>query len=211
MSAAFCSWVCLTQSFAILLCFQESLVQFSSLLLKVKSEDVQGVRVYLDTLRECYEAYVIYNFFMYLLAYLHEEYGDISAYFSTKEPVSHTAGLQWFLKPWPMGAEFFWKCKAVYHSSMLFWSTVRHFWKHEIRCEAPFFVEWFLVFQGVLSYVIFRPLMTAIGVFATLCNVYGDSSFRFDRVYIYTAAITNISQAWSHTSSHLPPCALQIS
>lgn len=37
--------------------------------------------------------------------------------------------------------------------------------------------------------------MTAIGVFATLCGVYGDSSFRFDRVYIYTAAITNISQA----------------
>lgn len=36
--------------------------------------------------------------------------------------------------------------------------------------------------------------MTAINVFATLCGVYGDSSFRFDRVYIYTAAITNISQ-----------------
>lgn len=48
--------------------------------------------------------------------------------------------------------------------------------------------------QGVLSYVILRPLMTAIGVFATLCNVYGDSTFRFDRVYIYTTAVTNISQ-----------------
>lgn len=122
----------------------------------------KGTRVYLDTLRECYEAYVIYNFFMYLLAYLHEEYGDVAAYFSTKDPVPHQVGLQWFVDPWPMGADFFWKCK-----------------------------------QGVLSYVILRPLMTAINVFATLCGVYGDSSFRFDRVYIYTAAITNISQCWA--------------
>lgn len=47
--------------------------------------------------------------------------------------------------------------------------------------------------------------MTAINVFATLCGVYGDSSFRFDRVYIYTAAITNISQVQSVSSLSLLP------
>jgi len=53
--------------------------------------------------------------------------------------------------------------------------------------------------------------MTAIGVFATLCNVYGDSTFRFDRVYIYTTAITNVSQVspppdlvQNPTNCHLP-------
>ena len=48
--------------------------------------------------------------------------------------------------------------------------------------------------QGVLNYVILRPLMTAVGVIAQLCGVYGDSTFRFDRVYLYTAFINNASQ-----------------
>lgn len=48
--------------------------------------------------------------------------------------------------------------------------------------------------QGILNYVILRPLMTGIGVIAQLCGVYGDSSFRFDRVYLYTSAINNFSQ-----------------
>ena len=30
--------------------------------------------VYFDSLRECYEAYVIYNFMRYLLNYLYSEY-----------------------------------------------------------------------------------------------------------------------------------------
>ena len=48
--------------------------------------------------------------------------------------------------------------------------------------------------QGVLSYVILRPLMTAIGVFGQLCGVYGDALFRFDRLYIYTTAVNNVAQ-----------------
>jgi len=30
----------------------------------------KSANIYLDTARECYEAYVIYNFYMYLLTYL---------------------------------------------------------------------------------------------------------------------------------------------
>lgn len=36
--------------------------------------------------------------------------------------------------------------------------------------------------------------MTAIGVIGQLCGVYGDTLFRFDRLYIYTTAINNIAQ-----------------
>jgi hypothetical protein len=74
---------------------------------------LQDSRVYFDTIRECYEAYVIYNFFMYLLAYLEDEYGDIDAYFSTKEDVPHMWGFKYFVKPWRMGQPFFWECKMV--------------------------------------------------------------------------------------------------
>jgi len=74
---------------------------------------VQSAQIYLDTIRECYEAFVIYSFFMYLMAYLEDEYGDISVYLSTKEEVPHMWGMQWVLKPWRMGDEFMWQNKKV--------------------------------------------------------------------------------------------------
>ena len=48
--------------------------------------------------------------------------------------------------------------------------------------------------QGVLGYVILRPLMTAVGFVASLIGVYGDGELRFDRVYLYTTIVSNISQ-----------------
>lgn len=53
---------------------------------------------------------------------------------------------------------------------------------------------WVLLAQGILNYVILRPLMTAVSVVASLCNVYGDGKLRFDRVYIYVVAVNNFSQ-----------------
>jgi hypothetical protein len=73
----------------------------------------QDTQIYLDTIRECYEAFVIYNFFMYLLAYLEEEYGDISVYLSTKEEVGHMWGVQYLCRPWRSGEEFLWQCKKA--------------------------------------------------------------------------------------------------
>ena len=68
---------------------------------------------------------------------------------------------------------------------------VRHmsteYWQH-LDADMPDFV------QGVLGYVILRPLMTAVGVVAQLLGVYGDGKLRFDCVYLYTTIISNVSQ-----------------
>ena len=73
---------------------------------------LQDARIYLDVIREFYEAFVIYNFFMYLLLYLEDTYGNVDAFYSTKEDVEHIWGFQYILTPWRMGNEFFWKCKS---------------------------------------------------------------------------------------------------
>ena len=48
---------------------------------------------------------------MHLLAYLEDAYGDIDAYFSTKEDIPHMWPVHYFQKPWAMGIDFFWQCK----------------------------------------------------------------------------------------------------
>ena len=62
----------------------------------------------------------------------------------------------------------------------------------------------------MLGYVILRPLMTAVGVIAQLIGVYGDGQLRFDRVYLYTTVVSNVSQVRSARarSGSAPGCLL---
>ncbi len=67
--------------------------------------------------------------------------------------------------------------------------------------------------QGVLGYVILRPLMTAVGVVAQLLGVYGDGKLRFDCVYLYTTIISNVSQVMLFTmfvAMASLPCTCQV-
>ncbi|KAL7646084.1 UNVERIFIED_CONTAM: hypothetical protein RMT77_002985 [Armadillidium vulgare] len=65
--------------------------------------------LYLDTARECYEAYVIYNFMGFLLNFLDEEI-DLDSTLDIKPEISHLFPLCCF-KSWPMGREFIHRCK----------------------------------------------------------------------------------------------------
>ncbi|MEW5310735.1 MAG: hypothetical protein WDW38_002503 [Sanguina aurantia] len=72
---------------------------------------VGGIFVMMAIPISVYEAYVIYNFFAYLMAYLEEEYGDVEAYCLTKPDLAPMPVVGRFLKPQPMGPQFLWGCK----------------------------------------------------------------------------------------------------
>ncbi|XP_054264305.1 transmembrane protein 184C [Macrosteles quadrilineatus] len=65
--------------------------------------------IFMDSFRECYEAYVIYNFMMYLLNYLNAE-SDFETQLATKPQVNHIFPFCW-LSPWKMGRELVHNCK----------------------------------------------------------------------------------------------------
>lgn len=64
---------------------------------------------YIDSIREIYEAYVIYNFMVYLLNYLNLQM-DLGANLEFQAPVRHTFPLC-CLAPIIMSREFIHKCK----------------------------------------------------------------------------------------------------
>ncbi|KFM70155.1 Transmembrane protein 184C, partial [Stegodyphus mimosarum] len=65
--------------------------------------------IYLDTCRECYEAYVIYNFMVFLLNFLHYEM-DLSSSLECRQPVKYIFPLCCF-PPCPGGKYFIQACK----------------------------------------------------------------------------------------------------
>eukprot|EP00850_Spirogloea_muscicola_P006488 SM000030S11497 [mRNA] locus=s30:894513:898163:- [translate_table: standard] len=65
----------------------------------------KDLAIYIDTVRECYEAYVIYSFFEYLLAYIGGEH-TLGQLLVDKPQIQHIFPFDWILKPWPMGPTF---------------------------------------------------------------------------------------------------------
>lgn len=72
----------------------------------------KSVAMYIETLRECYEAYVIFSFLYFLIALLGDEQQIIS---KLKEKPAHYGNHKWpinhFVGSWIMGHELLYKCK----------------------------------------------------------------------------------------------------
>ncbi|XP_055336035.1 transmembrane protein 184C-like isoform X2 [Paramacrobiotus metropolitanus] len=66
--------------------------------------------IYFETFRQCYEAYVVYNFMRFLLNYLEEKIVVINI-LESKPPQKHLIPFRLVLKPWQMGAEYLLNCK----------------------------------------------------------------------------------------------------
>lgn len=85
------------------------LYKISSSLLQWMALTYQASAVYLDTIRECYEAYVLYNFLCYLCNFLTSEYNLVEE-LETRPAVTHIFPCC-CLPPWPKGALFVKRCR----------------------------------------------------------------------------------------------------
>lgn len=73
----------------------------------------KDARAYLDPVREIYEAYVIYNFYAYLMNYLEDELGMPDEHLAKKAQIQHIWPFNHCLAPWKMGQEYIWETKKV--------------------------------------------------------------------------------------------------
>lgn len=67
--------------------------------------------IYLDSIRNCYEAYVIWSFVRLMMSYLAEDGGETYNLGSNRRPVPHLFPMNLCLRPVPMGQNFFLRCR----------------------------------------------------------------------------------------------------
>tara|TARA_B110000977_G_scaffold191567_1_gene263840 strand:+ start:56 stop:1861 length:1806 start_codon:yes stop_codon:yes gene_type:complete len=134
--------------------------------------------IYFDTIRECYEAYVVYNFYSYCTVYL-EAFcvPGLEQIVSRKPQQKHIFPISLFVGK---------NCAPMTSNDASNYSSSH---------GSPFLR---LCRHGVINYVVTRPLTTLIAFIAQAIGVYGDGEFTNPWVaYPYLALINNVSQAWA--------------
>uniref|UniRef100_A0A8C6XKC4 Transmembrane protein 184C n=1 Tax=Naja naja TaxID=35670 RepID=A0A8C6XKC4_NAJNA len=81
-----------------------------------------NIAIYVDTCRECYEAYVIYNFMVFLSNYLTNRYPNLVLIIEAKDQQRHLPPLC-CCPPWAMGEVLLFRCKL----GVLQYTVVRPF------------------------------------------------------------------------------------
>jgi Organic solute transporter Ostalpha len=123
-------------------------------------------RIYIDTIRDLYEAFVIASFVYYLIELLggEESMVRILQYKVREDPSlerhlgHHAFPLSLVLTPWKLGVEFMLQCK-----------------------------------HGVLQYVVTKTLATILTYICQSLGVYGEGQFSWKVAYPYIAFFMNIS------------------
>ncbi|KAG7364431.1 organic solute transporter Ost alpha [Nitzschia inconspicua] len=123
-------------------------------------------RIYIDTIRDLYEAFVIASFVYYLIELLGGEESMVRIlHYKVREDPSmerhlghHAFPLSLVLTPWKLGVEFMLQCK-----------------------------------HGVLQYVVAKTIATVLTYFCQSLGVYGEGQFSWKVAYPYIAFFMNIS------------------
>jgi hypothetical protein len=138
--------------------------------------------IYIETLRDLYESYVLYSFLQFLIQVLGGEQALILL-LKDKSPTRgvHMWGLQWCVKPWLMG------------------QPVRrtqddHRLRRRVHWKSPFFVKCKF---GVLQYVLLKFVSAVAVMILELKGWYREGNFSAKGGYLYICFLTNMSQCWA--------------
>ena len=107
----------------------------------------------------CYEAYVIYSFFEYLVAYIGDEQ-ILVCILAEKPATNHMWPFNYVLRPWKMGEEFLRGCKAGVHNYV----RPSHTHSHSPHTTNHTALQTTVPLLPPLSQVVLKPLTTLIAL-----------------------------------------------
>jgi hypothetical protein len=156
--------------------------------------------IYIETLRDLYESYVLYSFLQFLIQVLGGEEALILM-LKDKSPTRgvHMWGLQWCVKPWLMGQPV---RKTVLTSTESGGggggtngggnSNTRAV--KRVHWKSPFFVKCKF---GVLQYVLLKFVLAVAVLILEFKGWYKEGDFSVSSGYLYICILTNVSQCWA--------------
>lgn len=166
--------------------------------------------IYIETLRDFYESYVLYSFLQFLIEVLGGEEALIMM-LKDKSPTRgvHMWGMNWFIKPWLMGQPVSRRdsytprkggagstaslLESDHGVSSVGSSTLSRPVKR-IQWTSPFFVKCKF---GVLQYVLLKFVSAIFVMILEIYGLYKEGDFTPKGGYLYICIITNLSQCWA--------------
>ena len=169
--------------------------------------------IYIETLRDCYESYVLYSFLQFLIEVLGGE-DALILMLKDKSPTRgvHMWGLQWCVKPWLMGQPV----RKTYESMASNGANNRAGVAissgtstkaqgaasaaggqkplKRVHWTSPFFVKCKF---GVLQYVLLKFVCSIVVMILERNNIYKEGDFTPRGGYLYICILTNLSQCWA--------------
>mmetsp|Transcript_21158 Transcript_21158/g.31950 ORF Transcript_21158/g.31950 Transcript_21158/m.31950 type:complete len:761 (-) Transcript_21158:93-2375(-) len=167
-----------------------------------------NVAIYIETLRDFYESYVLYSFFQFLVEVLQGE-EQLTLMLKDKSPTRgvHMWGLQWCVKPWLMGQPVSRRVSftpdrikhaatggvAIGASASSNGETNSRPIKR-VEWTSPFFIKCKF---GVLQYVLLKFVSAIFVMVLEMYGLYKEGDFTPKGGYLYICILTNLSQCWA--------------
>jgi len=181
--------------------------------------------IYIETLRDCYESYVLYSFFQFLIEVLGGE-ETLVLMLKDKSPTrgAHIWGLGYCMKPWIMGQPVSKRMSYTPEKMRHPAEKMRHHHHHGGMGGAAAFssngqtvpmspmtapgnrpikrVQWTSPFFvkckfGVLQYVLLKFVSAIFVMVLEMCDLYKEGDFTPRGGYLYICILTNLSQCWA--------------